>query len=433
MRALSLVFAALLAAVAFLAGPHDISVASTGGSLAHLTVYDAGLAEFLESRTIELQSGLNTIEWRSLRPRAHIRTIRVTAENAEVVRQNVSYDGADVKNEKSPVLHLVIRNPGAAGARRVQVDYLAPGLDWHSDYALVLDPTPEGVPPASAQLDSWVSVQNSIGGDVAAGTVDLVAGEISLLVGENENDQYRRDRYAMQSANVARVHAQEDAVDALSAEAGGLSAFHRFRLGRELTMNANAPISRFPLFQQARLAVTQRNVFENEHGTQTLARGGFILLPRGLEVRLVSTNVRESPLPAGQVTIYARTGELAQVVGQDRIALTPAGGEFSVSQGRSSTVFGTRRIVERRQVPYKREDGNSRDKLVTRIEVVLTNRAATPTEAYVREGIEPHAENRWSITESSVPSEALGASTVQFKVAVPARGKTTVSYTVETR
>ena len=404
--------------------------AEAQGTSAHLTVYDAGVAEFLEERTIELQTGLNTIEWRSLMPKTFVRTVRVTAEGAEVVRQHVTHDGAEVRNEKAPVLHIVIRNGGAPGPRKVQVDYLAPGLDWHNDYSLVLDATQQGAPPTSALLDSWVSVQNQTGTDLRAGVVDLVAGEIALLLGGQQHRSY--DEMARQ--NVAQMADLEENVSVVtSAESAGLSAFSRFRLGRELTMNANALVNRFPLFQGARLKITERLVFENEHGAQTLARGGFQLLPRGLEVRLLSRNPTQASMPAGLLTIYARDGQLAQVVGQDNIPLTPPGGEFSVTQGRSANVFGTRRVLERRSTAYKDERNDTREKLTTKVEVVLTNRGARAVEAFVREGVEPIHENRWTILESSHPAERLSANTFQMKVQVPAGGKATVSYTVETR
>ncbi|PYT06331.1 MAG: hypothetical protein DMF60_09630, partial [Acidobacteria bacterium] len=129
-------------------------------TVSHLTVYDAGIGEFLEERTVELQSGINTIEWRSLMPKAYLTTIRVIAENADVIRQYVTHDGVEIRNEKSPVLHIVIQNKGASGARRIQIDYLAPDLDWRNDYSLVLDPTSGGAPPTSATLDSWVTINN---------------------------------------------------------------------------------------------------------------------------------------------------------------------------------------------------------------------------------------------------------------------------------
>jgi hypothetical protein len=136
-------------------------------------------------------------------------------------------------------------------------------------------------------------------------------------------------------------------------------------------------------------------------------------------------------MAAGLVTIYQRTGTLSQIVGQDRIPFTPQNAEFSVTQGRSATLFGTRRILDRREVDYKDKNDNSHEKLVTKVEVELKNRGTQPAEAFVREGIERHRDNQWKVVESTTPSERLGANTVQFKVQVPAGGKTTIVYTVE--
>jgi hypothetical protein len=394
----------------------------------NLTIYNAGIAEFLEERTLELQPGLNTVEWRSLMPKANIRTVRVLAEDAEVVRQDVTFDGAQVNNEKSPVLHLVINNRGAAARKRIQIDYLAPNLSWQSDYALVLDATPRGEAPTAATLDSWVSLYNNTGVDLALGTVDLVAGEIALLP-DGGGSQYRTE-YAQASVNVM-TDTSEESGGANFAEVSSLSAFNRFTLGRDINLNANALVSRFPIFQRARLTIVQRNVFENTHDAQTLARGGFVLLPRGLDVRLVSRNAASSPMAAGLVTIYQRTGALAQIVGQDRIPFTPPNAEFGVTQGRSGTLFGTRRILERRVVNYRDKEDHSHDKLVTKVEVILTNRGTQPAEAFVREGIERYDDNQWKIVASTNPSEPLAANTVQFKVSVAAGGKTTIIYTVE--
>ena len=406
---------------------------SGNNSLSHLTIYNAGIGEFLEERTVELQQGLNAIEWRSLMPKAYIRTVRVLAEDAEVVRQDVTYDGAQVNNEKSPVLHLVIQNRGATARKRVQVDYLAPNMSWQGDYALALEPAADGEAPTAAILDSWVSLYNNMGIDLYAGTVDLVAGEIALLPdgagGGTRADYVSQSNFAINAPSIPTEPSETSG--ASYAEVSSLSAFHRFTLGNNINLNANSPVSRFPIFQRARLAIVQRNVFENTHDAQTLGRGGFILLPRGLEVRLVARNTASSPMAAGLVTIYQRTGQLSQIVGQDRISFTPQNAEFSVTQGRSATLFGTRRVLERRAFNYRDKDNNTQDKLVTKVEVVLINRSGRPAEAFVREGIERYDDNQWKIVESTVPGERLAANTVQFKVSVPANGRTTVVYTVE--
>jgi hypothetical protein len=412
-----------------LADQATVRAQSANNSFSHLTIYNAGIGEFLDERTIQLQQGLTTIEWRSLMPKANIRTVRVLAEDAEVVRQDVTYDGAQVNNEKSPVLHLVIQNRGATARKRVQVDYIAPNISWQSDYALVLEPTASGEAPTAAILDSWVSLYNYTGTDLAAGTVDLVAGEIALLP-DGAGGGSRTEYTAQMSVNVSSSNSDESSVVS-NAEISGLSAFNRFTLGNNINLNANSTVSRYPIFQRARLAIVQRNVFENAHDAQTLGRGGFVLLPRGLEARLVARNTAGSPMAAGLVTIYQRTDPLAQVVGQDRISFTPQNAEFSVTQGRSATLFGTRRILERRVVNYRDKDGSSRDKLVTKVEVVLMNRGVLPAEAFVREGIERYDDNQWKIVDSTATSERLGANTAQFKVSVPAGSKSTLVYTVE--
>lgn len=403
-----------------------------GGDASRMTVYDAGIAQFLEERTIDLQPGTNTVEWRSLMPKAYLRTLRVVVDGADVVRQDVTYDGADVQGSKSPVLHLVIDNKGAAGPRRVQVDYLAPGLKWQNDYSLVLEPTTGGAPPTAALLDSWVSVTNSTGADLAAGTVDLVAGDLSLLVGDGDTSD---GDFAMQRqvANNVGFYDRSGSTGGSGAEFGSLSAFTRFTLGRDIRMNANAPVNRFPLLQRARVALEERKVFENTYNQETVARGGFTLLPRGLEVRLVAKNTTSIPMPAGQVTIYANAGGVTQIAGQDRVALTPQGQEFTVSQGRSSTLLGTRRVLDRSEVDTGSIIRGKSEKLVTSVEINLTNRGAVAAEAYVRENVEPYGDNKWEVTASSTPGERLAANLLQFRVTVPAGGTTKVTYTVESR
>jgi hypothetical protein len=426
---------ALFIVICFCAGMSLTAVRAQtrDGSLSHLTIYNAGIGEFLEERLIDLQPGLNTIEWRSLMPKAYIRTVHVMAEGAEIIRQNVTYDGPPVNNERSPVLHLVIQNRGTAGRKRIQVDYLAPGISWLSDFSFTLEPVAEGAAPTAAILDSWVSVYNNTGVDLAADKIDLVAGEIALLPDGASSGDYST-RVTAQS-NISNYQydssSSSESNEQSFAEVSSLSAFNRFALGSNISINANAPVNRFPIFQHARLAVVQRNVFENSHDTQTLGRGGFVVLPRGLEVRIVAKNTASAPLAAGLVTIYQRTGGLSQVVGQDRIPFTPQAGEFSVTQGRSATLFGTRRVLERRVINYRDAENSSRDKLVTKVEVVLINRGSLAAEGFVRETIERYDDNQWKIVESSTTGERLGANTYQFKVSVPAGGKTTIVYTVE--
>jgi hypothetical protein len=156
-----------------------------------------------------------------------------------------------------------------------------------------------------------------------------------------------------------------------------------------------------------------------------------MLAPRGLEVRLVSRNDSASLIPDGTVTIYSQDGGLAQVVGQDRIPITPVGADFSVTQGRSNVLQGTRRVVDRREVT----DLTARNhmKLVTTVEVVISNRGSDAATAFVREGVENWGYGEWTVTESSHPQKKLGDRMMEFRIPVPAKGSVKVAYTVEVR
>jgi hypothetical protein len=392
----------------------------------HLTIFDANLAEFLEERTLDLQSGPNVVEWRSLMPQTYIRTILVTAgDRVTVTRQDVAYDGPEVRSHKSPVLRLVFQNAGAPGPRKVQIDYLAPGLSWKSDYALVLGPPTANGTPREMQLDGWVTVQNDTGTDICASSVDLVAGEVQLLLpGAGVSSTFSAN------AQVASLDTSAVTVADTLAEVTGMSVFSRLRLGRNIAITANVSIGRFPLLQHLKLPVEQRHIFENEAAAQTLGRGGFMLAPRGLEVRLVSRNQSDSPLPAGLVTIYSGDDEVPHVVGQDHIPLTPIAADFSVTQGRSNLLQGTRRVVDRKTVPDP--SAFNRTNLVTQVEAVLTNRGPSPTTAFVREAVEGYG-REWNVTESTHPHQKLGDRMMEFRLSVPANASVTLAYTVESR
>ncbi len=393
----------------------------------HLSIFGANVAEVLEERTLELQAGENAVEWRSLMPQAAIGTVRVTGEQLVVLRQDVTFDGADVGNVKSPVLHLLLRNPGAAGPRKVQVDYLAPKMSWTGEYSLVLDAPRPAVTPAGMLLDGWVSVRNETGMDVCADAVDLVAGDVELLADGGQTRGYAAN--AQMAPAPAVLESEVDS--AAEPQVAGLSVFTRFGLGRNIAIAANTPIARFPLFQKLKLAVEQRDIFENDAQTQTLGRGGFMLQPRGLEVRLVSRNDSAALLPNGTVTIYSQDSGLAQVVGQDRIPITPVGSDFSVTQGRSNVLQGTRRVIDRREVP----DAMARNhmKLVTKVEVVISNRGKDAATAFVREGVENWGYGEWTVIESSHPQHKLGDRMMEFRIQVPAKESVKVEYTVEVR
>jgi hypothetical protein len=391
-------------------------------NLRNLTVFDQNLAEYLEERTITLQPGLNTVEWRSLIPQAIVRTLRVSPERATVVRQEIAYDGPEARGQKRPILRLTPRNDGAAGPQKVQVDYLAPGLNWKGDYSLTL---PAAAPPRDMNVEGWVTIQNDTAADICAGAVDLVAGDVQLQGGATP---YRQFQANAQIANVSAASAMDETG---GSSISALDVFTRFRMGTDIAMNAGVLMNRFPLLARTKFAVEQRHIFENDHQTQTVGRGGFMLQPRGLEVRLVSRNTTPNPLPAGTVTIYSTEGGIPQVVGQDRIPLTPPGADFSLTQGRSNLLQGTRRVLDRHSIADPSTP--RRERLTTTVAVTISNRGAAGSPVFVREEIEKYGAGDWNVTQSSHNHQKLGGRMLEFRLEVPGKSEVKIEYTVEIR
>ena len=75
----------------------------------------------------------------------------------------------------------------------------------------------------------------------------------------------------------------------------------------------------------------------------------------------------------------------------------------------------------------------SREKLVTRVEVVITNRGTLSSTAYVREGVESWHNGEWTVTQSSHAHQKLGDRIMEFKLNVPAKDSVKLEYTVEIR
>ena len=88
-------------------------------------------------------------------------------------------------------------------------------------------------------------------------------------------------------------------------------------------------------------------------------------------------------------------------------------------------------MVDRREVP----DSTARNhqKLITQVEVAISNRSSDAATAFVREGVENWGYGEWTVTETSHPQKKLGERMMEFRVAVPAKGSVKVAYTVEVR
>jgi hypothetical protein len=146
--------------------------------------------------------------------------------------------------------------------------------------------------------------------------------------------------------------------------------------------------------------------------------------------RARGTPFGERPLPGGTVQVYqADSAGRLQLVGEARSEHTAPGRDLRVQSGDAFDV-----TAERVQTDYTQEQlappkrGMApRQRITAAYKVTISNAKPAAVTVDVREarwGV-------WRVTESSAPAEKLSASEVRFRVAVPANGDATLTYTIQ--
>ncbi len=306
----------------------------------------------------------------------------------------------------------------AARARqRTDLAYVAQGMSWEALYQVI-------VTGARGQISGTATI-TSQGLRADSAEVQLVAAAI------------RRTRppaapAPMMDAMVLR--AQTAGVEAKTAQEESVGETHVYQLPGQLTIEPNVPVST-ALFPRSTAPVTQELIVPG-----ILPWRGWIGQspePNRVPVqvwytikRAVKTPFGDRPLPAGTVQLYqADSSGRVQLIGEasndhtapGRDLRVQSGDAFDVTAERVQTDFNQEQLVPaRRGLP-------PRQRVTAAYRITISNAKAEPVTIDVREA----RFGDWKITESSVPPEKLSSTEQRFRVAVPANGQATLTYTVQ--
>lgn len=300
-----------------------------------------------------------------------------------------------------------------------ELDYITHGMTWQATYNVVVPETTETTGSEKAEVLGWVTVQNDSGTDFPQATLQLMAGDVAKL--PEAKADYRRMAnetvLAMAAApmvtqkafddfhlydlhrTVALRHGESKQVQFL--EASGVT------VTRSYVYNGNAALG-YPLDEP-----NQDRGFENS-GNRTVAIRQ--------EIKNAEVNHLGMPLPAGRLRLYRReTSGQVQFVGESTVQHTPADQIVDISIGNAFDLTG-----ERRQMDFH-VDGRAHT-LTESFEIKLSNAKAQPVTIHAVEHL--NRGQNWEITAKSGPYTKRDSSTIDFPVSVPAKGSTTLTYTV---
>jgi hypothetical protein len=253
--------------------------------------------------------------------------------------------------------------------------------------------------------------------------------EVHLLAGEVGQAQQKRPPQPLMREMRMEV-AQAAAADQFAGEQR-VGEFHLYSLGGRTTLLPGLTTS-VALFQPAQVKYEKNYIV---HGD--VPYWGF--LPQQgeeteppVEVEYTLTRPRKTdfgdrPLPGGVARLYQpdSAGGL-QLVGEASIEHTPAGNDVKLNAGNAFDI-----TAKRVQTSYATRRDSTRTRGVHTVatadyRVTLKN----ATDSAVTVLVQEERAGEWSVVSSSVPAEKVSSTISRFRVLVPARGESRLTYRI---
>jgi hypothetical protein len=301
--------------------------------------------------------------------------------------------------------------------QRTDIAYVAQGARWEALYQVILTGT-------RAQVTGTATVTSqTLRADTA--DVQLVAGAI----------QRTRTPAAPAAEGVQwMAQTQRIALDKVAVAEEAVGETHVYQLPGRLTIEPSVPVTT-ALFPRSSAPVTQELIVpgvlpwrgwmgQNPEPNRVPVQVWYTVK------RAAKTPFGDRPLPAGTVQLYqADSSGRVQLIGEASNDHTAPGRDLRVQSGDAFDITAERVQTDwnQEQLPPVRRGMPNRQRVTASYRVTITNAKAEAVNVDVREA---HF-GSWKIVESSVAAEKLSSTESRFRVAVPAAGEATLTYTVQ--
>lgn len=302
-----------------------------------------------------------------------------------------------------------------AGVHEIEISYQVDNIGWRADYMATLNSD-----ETRMDLAGRAAVANQSGEDYEDAALKLIAGEVQRF----------EEQKSMDGSLVRMEMAQASYAPTPQFQETTLSEYHIYTLGRRADIPNNATVQ-IELFPEIRSIPVEKKYVVKQgqpqyHWSSPITSPNWGVSTEEKKVDVVYEFGNDTvegpgiPLPAGRFRIYKEDNAgMRQFLGEDRIGHTPVGKDLRLSMGKAFDV-----TAERRQVDFQRNDGWMRET----IEITARNGKSESIEVFL---IEPVSRwSQWRIEKSSLSYRELDASTLEFRLPVPANGKASVTYTV---
>ena len=307
-----------------------------------------------------------------------------------------------------PTLVWMLQNDFPS-TQRIEASYLTAGINWRSDYVVVLNDNDD-----RADLSGWVTIDNHSGATYRNAKLKLVAGDVNRVKDEAGYKEKLNRYAAVEARSAVAVPFKEDS----------FFEYHIYTLERPATVKDNQT-KQISLVSAENIPVRKEFVFRGEP-YYYYGQYGEIVTNQKIGVFVEIENKKDGnlgmPLPKGTVRVYKADSEGSlQFVGEDAVEHTPKDEKILVKLGDAFDVKASRKMTD-----WKRLLGNRYE---AAYEITLRNHKKEDVTVKVVEPIP----GDWTMVESSHPHKKTEAFTAEFSVPVPGDQEVKLTYRVRMR
>jgi hypothetical protein len=295
-------------------------------------------------------------------------------------------------------------------AQTVEASYLTAGMNWRSDYVLVVN-----ADDTHGDLQGWVTLTNTSGVGFDDARLQLVAGNLNRVEETDELNGIRTRRAADVAAPKSTPQFQEQS----------FFEYHLYTLQRPASIREQET-KQVSLLESAGFQVAKEFVINGLPDYYQNYDSPGQLIPQKVGVFVQFRNSVENklgmPLPAGTIRLYQKDEQGGQqFIGEDHIDHTPKNEEVRVKVGDAFDI-----VAERKQTDYKVISSSINEYAY---EITIRNHKEMPISVIVNEPIG----GDWRMLSSNFPAKKTEAFAAQFRVPVAKDGEAKLVYRVRVK
>ncbi len=287
------------------------------------------------------------------------------------------------------------------GKYPLEIVYLTEGLDWETDYSLILNSE-----ETRGDMSGWVTIKNKTGVSYKNANIQLVAGDINRV-------------YETQKRRVKMADAYSAMAEGVTEE--GIFEYHLYTLPGKYTLKHNQTkqvkllnAERIPIKKELRYYGDERLYHSRYAKTENYKNIGVYL-----EFENKKTFHLGIPLPGGIIRSYKKDSKgLIQFLGEDSISHIPEDGKVKLKIGNAFDI-----TAEKKQIDWQKV---STDILEVKWEIIFKNSKNESVWIVVLESIP----GDWEVMETTHHWKKEDAHTLRFDVSITPKGEEKIQYKV---